>query len=129
MSRPSSMEPRRAAGRPAAMILLIGTLALVLGLLAASGAGADSSVSAGTTPTGGSGTSEAPATPRPSDPATGDNDDGTPHADTAEEMTGRDLSPGRLAFIITVASVTVVIIVALVFRGRRKREVGRGDLQ
>ena len=120
MSTASSRTRRPVLPRSAAVVLLLSAFVLLVGLLGAGGAPAHASAPAGTA-TGGSDTSDYRAT--------GVDEDVSPHADNDEELTGRDLSPGRLAFIITVASVTVVIIVALVFRGRRKRAVGQGDLQ
>jgi hypothetical protein len=130
MSTSSSLGHRPTASRPGVLlILLLTTCALALGLVVAGGAATHASVSAGTTPTGGSGATDAPATTLPSDRVTGYDEDGSPHADTAEERTGRDMSPGRLAFIIIVVLVTLAVVGTLAVRARRKRAVGEGDLQ
>src|SRR5699024_1717486 len=97
MSHTTSLSDarRRATTRLAVGLLLVGALVLVPATWVALGTSAHATVSAGTTPTGGSGGSSDTGTPSPSDPETDyGNGTGDPHANTDDEMTGRDLTPG-----------------------------------
>jgi hypothetical protein len=131
MSSPTSRtrDARSPARRAAVLVAMLALFVVApatsaLADAAAVHRSANLTVGSGTTPT--APTSEAPT---PVQSSHYDNEIGGPHQDTPEEMTGRAVSPTRVAFIAGVIVVTAAIVTALAVRARRPRQAGDGDLQ